>query len=192
MFSQRSKTFVESSVGRIADHNNEHKTDLNWLKANIEQIEANAPQSNHQILVITHHAPVRKGSSKPEHERNPWTDAFATELLDESENHEANALQAVSYWIFGHTHFSTEFRRGRVQIISNQRGFAIARNRYEREPETLNNGSRSKLPLLKRLLDFMLARQRSNIRQQRALSNQTALRPFPGPKMFDVRKCIKN
>ena len=89
-----------------ADHNNEHKTDVKWLKANTKQIRANASYGTHRIFVVTHHAPVRSGSSNPKHEQNPWTDTFATELLDVGENQEGNPLQAVNYWIFGHTLFN--------------------------------------------------------------------------------------
>lgn len=177
----------------IADHNDEHKTDVKWLKASIEQIGANT-HGNHRIIVITHHAPVRRGSSSPEYERNPWTDAFATELLDDSENQEANPLQAVTCWIFGHTHFSTEFCRGRVRIISNQRGYDLGRNRCQKGTENLKKEdpeSRSELPLLKKLLGSIWVRQRSNTRQQALLSTQTGMQPLPCQKLFDVRKCIE-
>lgn len=174
----------------ITDHNNEHETDVKWLKANIEQIRANTPHCTHRIIIITHHAPVRKGSSRPEHEQNPWTDAFATELLGDSENQETNPLQAVNYWVFGHTHFSTEFCRGRVRIISNQRGYVLGQNRCEKETEDSkeNPESQSKLPLFKKLLGSILARQGS---RQRALTTQTGSKPLPSQKGFDIRKCIE-
>ena len=164
----------------IADHNAEHKTDVKWLKANIEQIRANTPRGTHQIIVVTHHAPVRSGSSKPEHERNPWSDAFATGLLDVGQNQKDNPLQAVNCWIFGHTHFSTQFYRGHVQIVSNQRGYDLGQDRGLTDNlKEEHSKSQSKFRLFK-MLGFLGVRPSSNTRQQ-ALGPQ---------KSFDIRKCI--
>lgn len=176
----------------IADHNTEHEIDVKWLRANIEQIRTNASHDTHRIVVVTHHAPARRGSSRPEHERNPWTDAFATELLAEDENHDANPLHAVNHWIFGHTHFSTEFCRGQVRITSNQRGYVLGQDRGQKETETSmeeKSESQSKVVPFKKLLDLILVRRKPNTRQQ-ALDTQTAL-TSPCQTRFDVRKCIE-
>jgi Calcineurin-like phosphoesterase len=54
------------------DHNDEHRRDLAWLKAEVEEIRDSERDGNSgTIIVITHHAPIRKGSSRTEHEQNP-------------------------------------------------------------------------------------------------------------------------
>jgi hypothetical protein len=44
--------------------------------------DAGESSSARVILVATHHSPVIKGASAPEHESNLWTCAFSTNLLD--------------------------------------------------------------------------------------------------------------
>ena len=78
-----------------------------------------------KTVVVTHHAPIRKGSSKPQHENNPWSDGFATELLTPGTKKLAKPLLEVDCFVFGHTHFTTLCTRGSVKLISNQRGYVF-------------------------------------------------------------------
>ncbi|KAI9754208.1 MAG: hypothetical protein M4579_004805 [Chaenotheca gracillima] len=75
------------------------------------------------ILVVTHHAPCVQGTSKPSDVSNPWSSAFATDLFGgEGIN---SSLSDVQCWIFGHTHYTTEFSYGTVKLVSNQRGYVL-------------------------------------------------------------------
>jgi len=131
----------------VEAHNHAHQSDLEWLRAEIEAIQhqQNTPvgdndddgrtngegnrlsSRNHQskqkkrsILVITHHAPCKDGTSEPRLASNPWNSAFATDLL--SGGHE---WQDVKLWIFGHTHYSTDFVKDGIRVLSNQRGYVL-------------------------------------------------------------------
>jgi predicted phosphodiesterase len=130
----------------VEAHNHAHQSDLEWLRAEVEAIrhQQNTPagdnydgrtdgkggrffSQNHQskpnkrsILIITHHAPCKDGTSEPRFASNPWNSAFATDLLTGS--HE---WQDVKLWIFGHTHYSTEFIKDGIRVLSNQRGYVL-------------------------------------------------------------------
>lgn len=118
----------------VEDHNVNHEKDLCWLRdevSSIRNIEANdkigSESAWKKIVVVTHHAPIRKGGSRPEHEDNPWSDAFATELLAPNPTKSANPLLDVDWFVFGHTHFTTFCQRGSTKLISNQRGYILPR-----------------------------------------------------------------
>jgi hypothetical protein len=53
---------------------------------------------------------------------NPWTPAFATEILS------PDRWQSVKLWIYGHTHFSNDFDKNGVRVVSNQRGYVLPGN----------------------------------------------------------------
>jgi Calcineurin-like phosphoesterase len=136
----RINDFTRISNWTVDDHNAEHERDVAWLREEIRKIRdrEDGEKGEHKIIVITHHAPIRKGSSRPEHEENPWSDAFATELLDPhpdltgcEESAETNVLREVSWWVFGHTHFTTSCTRENVRLVSNQRGYVFPWQRAE-------------------------------------------------------------
>ncbi|WEW54791.1 hypothetical protein PRK78_000216 [Emydomyces testavorans] len=115
-------------------HNAEHAADVAWLEEEIESVISGKDDQHDggvkrekKILVITHHAPTRQESSAPEHVSNPWSSAFATDLLP-PENTSLSQLTQVQWWIFGHTHYSTRFSRGKVKLLSNQRGYVFPKN----------------------------------------------------------------
>lgn len=116
----RVKDFQRIENWTIASHNSEHSLDVAWLESQIKLIRDDKSTSEHQILVITHHAPTVQESSSPFHIGNPWGSAFATDLLG---NEDKRTLSSVQWWIFGHTHFCTEFSKASVRVISNQRGY---------------------------------------------------------------------
>lgn len=102
--------------------------------------------------------PIRQGSSNPTHEQNPWTDAFATELLNTGEGEAYNPLQSVNWWIFGHTHFTTSLVRGRVELLSNQSGYVLRGQETAREPgmieaSTIGSGCEPEESLLENIVE---------------------------------------
>lgn len=118
----RVKDFQRIENWTLASHNKEHSLDVAWLESQIKLIRGDKSTSEHRILVVTHHAPSVQESSSPLHIGNPWGSAFATDLLG---NEGKPTLSDVQWWIFGHTHFCTEFSKANVRVVSNQRGYVI-------------------------------------------------------------------
>ncbi|PGH15069.1 hypothetical protein AJ80_05694 [Polytolypa hystricis UAMH7299] len=106
----------------VANHSEEHAADVKWLENEISSIRQIDAGLKRKIVVISHHAPSTKGTSKPSDEGNPWSSAFATDLIG---NKEKSCLDDVQWWVFGHTHYSTESVCGQVKLVSNQRGYVL-------------------------------------------------------------------
>ncbi|EEQ30401.1 hypothetical protein McanMca71_002294 [Microsporum canis] len=103
----------------VEDHNVAHKSDLDWLNRQVEEIADNEPQR--QIVIFTHHSPCLDNRAiDPEHKDSDVMSGFATDLR--TENCWMN--RAVKAWAFGHTHFNTFFtNENGASIISNQKGY---------------------------------------------------------------------
>lgn len=112
----------------VADHNAAHTADVKWLEKEITSIRRTEAGLKRTIVVVSHHAPLTKGTSNPAHENSPWGSAFATDLIGTKER---TVLDDVQWWIFGHTHFSTKMACGGVKLLSNQRGY-IFPNEHKR------------------------------------------------------------
>lgn len=201
--SQDSRGIVQSKVKdfsrildwTVEDHNASHEKDLHWLRDEISSIRdierkvgIDSGRPRKKIVVVTHHAPIRKGSSRPEHENNPWSDAFATELLTPNPTKLANPLLDADWFVFGHTHFTTFCTRGSAKLISNQRGYVLPGQQQCPIDCTKGNGtnyrtSKSGMPAEKR--------------RERYLSLARLLRRGNKPTIpdwafqeFDVARCI--
>ena len=96
-------------------HNNAHTADVEWLRAELANMEP-----GRSVLVVTHHAPLVLGTSRPEHLKNPWTCAFATDVLSGE-----TTLGSVKHWVYGHTHYSADFENRGIRVVSNQRGYVF-------------------------------------------------------------------
>jgi Icc-related predicted phosphoesterase len=68
-------------------------------------------------VVITHHAPSRKGLN-PLHMGNGLDGAYASNLDDF-----VAGLDRVPFWVHGHTHIRRQYRIGGTQVVANCRGF---------------------------------------------------------------------
>ncbi|KAH0545337.1 hypothetical protein FGG08_000636 [Glutinoglossum americanum] len=119
----RVKDFRYISGWTIDHHNAEHALDANWLKTEVQTAHHEDP--HRRIVIVTHHAPSFRNTCEPPQEKNPWSSAFCTNIL-ESETDTWLGLGCVRYWIFGHTHWCTEFRKGDMTIVSNQRGYVLS------------------------------------------------------------------
>ena len=106
----------------VKDHNEEHCKDTEWLNNEIKAIQSESKIPDRRIIVIRHHAPSARGTSANSNESNPWSSAFATDLLERADN---SPLNEVDLWIFGHTHYSTDSVRGKMRLLSNQRGYVF-------------------------------------------------------------------
>ncbi|KAI1934490.1 hypothetical protein LOZ66_005958 [Ophidiomyces ophidiicola] len=119
----------------VEDHVAEHARDVKWLQDEILSIRNGEAGSKRKIVVVTHHAPLAKGTSRPSDEKNPWSSAFGTELLGTKDK---SPLDDVQYWVFGHTHYSSELTCGQVKLVSNQRGYVFPKKEVQKaeEPKT--------------------------------------------------------
>lgn len=121
----------------VANHNAAHAADVKWLEEEIACIRQTESGLKRKIVVISHHAPAVKGTSKPIYEGSPWSSAFATDLIGTEER---SCLDEVQWWIFGHTHYSTDRVCGRVRLVSNQRGYVFPNEKKNAPRKSLFNG----------------------------------------------------
>ena len=114
----------------IEKHNELYQEESKWLEETVRSLktqsasegEQNEPVADRFVLLATHHAPSIQGTSRPEHLSNPWTSAFASDLLKSGEWEEVDA------WVFGHTHYCTDIEQAGVRLIANQRGYVLPGN----------------------------------------------------------------
>lgn len=100
----------------IDDHNQEHLTDLVWLKAAVEQIAQE--RLTRQVVVVTHYAPSFEQTCHPMHHRNEASECFCSETLQTLS--EWPGAANIKLWIFGHTHWNAKFKQNNITITSNQ------------------------------------------------------------------------
>lgn len=92
-----------------------HRADRAWLAQELTGIRAEPAR---RVAVFTHHAPTIDGTADPKYIGGPTNSAFATELAE-------GELWGppVALWAFGHTHWTCDFERNAVRVVSNQRGY---------------------------------------------------------------------
>ncbi|KAA8908929.1 Metallo-dependent phosphatase-like protein [Sphaerosporella brunnea] len=99
----------------LKEYEDEHRKDLEWLRAEVEAVE-----EGRKVLVVTHHAPMRRGTSNPVFDGGVLGSAFASGIL------ESGGWEKVHTWAFGHTHWCCDFVEevGGVRVVANQGGYA--------------------------------------------------------------------
>lgn len=117
------KDFQKIENWTTRDHNASFENDFTWLMNEILSIHReNMRLKNHSqkrsILVVTHHAPCLQKTSSPQHAQSPWRFAFGTDILSE-------VPDVVKIWVFGHTHYSVDFKESGIRVTSNQRGYVL-------------------------------------------------------------------
>ncbi|KAL2866224.1 Metallo-dependent phosphatase-like protein [Aspergillus lucknowensis] len=116
----------------VDDHSRSHEADLSWLLGEIESIRsgrgdaAQSTSTKRSIVVVTHHAPSLRRTSSPQHANNPWSSAFGTDVLPQ-----LSKSSGVKVWVFGHTHYTTEFKNRGIRVTANQRGYVLSGNSGE-------------------------------------------------------------
>ncbi|KAH6706201.1 ser/Thr protein phosphatase-like protein superfamily [Leptodontidium sp. MPI-SDFR-AT-0119] len=116
------KDFKKIEGWTVDNHNASHEADLTWLRHPDEPLRRN-------VLVVTHHAPSMQETSSLMDVGNPWSSAFATDLLGDASWGEVKA------WVFGHTHFTTNFERNGIKVVNNQRGYVLPGTRKGKSEE---------------------------------------------------------
>ncbi|KAL6796175.1 putative calcineurin-like phosphoesterase [Trichoderma sp. SZMC 28013] len=100
-------------------HNQIHTEEAEWLREQVSQLATQDQDNSRRIVIATHHAPCLQGTSKPADTNNSWTPAFATNLVTKGN------WGNVTCWIFGHTHYSTDFQHNGIRLVANQRGYVF-------------------------------------------------------------------
>jgi hypothetical protein len=98
-------------------HSAVHEEEVAWLREQVNQVRSGP--AKRRLLIATHHAPCIEGTSRPEHISNPWTPAFATNLVEQE------GWEGVELWVSGHTHYSAQLSRNGIRLVSNQRGYVL-------------------------------------------------------------------
>ncbi|KZT67410.1 Ser/Thr protein phosphatase superfamily protein [Daedalea quercina L-15889] len=108
-----------------ATYTKSHRADLAWLRRSLMEIRAREP--GRRVVVFTHHAPTVEDTSDPRYAGGPSNSAFATELSTEADIW----APPLVLWAFGHTHWSCDFERRGVRVVSNQRGYQEGDDSFE-------------------------------------------------------------
>ena len=123
-----------------------HREDVKWLKMELQR----ARRERVRCVVVTHHAPLIKGTSDDKYVGSGMNSAFATDLSDIISAND----DVAPFWVHGHTHHShvlevpgarNDEREEKdaggeeggggttvsVFVVSNQRGYASRREEIE-------------------------------------------------------------
>ncbi|WEW60896.1 hypothetical protein PRK78_006384 [Emydomyces testavorans] len=105
----------------VHNHNAAHRSDLNWLNAQVAEIAEKEP--HRRVVVFTHHSPCTDDRAvEPRHRRSEVSSGFVTDLRNEL----CWTSPVVRTWAFGHTHFNFVFTDDRgLTVISNQKGYSM-------------------------------------------------------------------
>ena len=87
-----------------------HLGSVAWLREQL--IRCNPART----VVVTHHAPSPRAEA-PYHANSPLKPAFGSNLDSLVEQ------SGVPLWIYGHTHYNTDFKIGSTRVLTNQRGY---------------------------------------------------------------------
>ena len=115
VISAKVKDFIRIEGWTVQDHIEEHRKDLQWLR---DQLTINDLKQH--VIVMTHHAPLAKGCCNPQMEGSILHDAFSTDIIDKH-----SELCRADWWVFGHTHHTTQLKQNGIHLVSNQRGYVL-------------------------------------------------------------------
>ncbi|KAN0029841.1 hypothetical protein ACTA71_007978 [Dictyostelium dimigraforme] len=119
----------KSRTLKVSDTNRFHKRSVNFIKYHMgirNKYDPAAIQNTGippPCIVLTHHAPQfndhknQTYTSHPKYKRDDKVgQAFSTDLS-------SIIAPPIAVWIFGHTHFNTEYSYNGVKILANQHGY---------------------------------------------------------------------
>lgn len=96
----------------VSKNNRVHRDDLAWLESQLYEACIDCKK----VVVLTHHAPTRRGTSAPKYCGNEFSTSFSTHL-------EHLFKLPVIVWAHGHTHYSGDQNVNGVRLVSNQYGY---------------------------------------------------------------------
>ena len=117
------KTLVEKNVESrntrkkrrisVDDTNEWHAEQHAWLLQETQK----ARENKEHVIIITHHAPIRRDTCSKEDEEFGLMDAFVND-------HDTDCVDPIRLWVYGHTHRSTDLSVNSTRVVSNQLGYA--------------------------------------------------------------------
>jgi Calcineurin-like phosphoesterase len=107
--------FKRISGWTVDTHNQAHHSEVEWLQDQVKAMR----EKRKSIILVTHYAPCREKTSRPEHVNSPWNCAFATDVM------RSMAWPGVKLWVYGHTHFCSDFNLNGIRVVGNQRGYVF-------------------------------------------------------------------
>lgn len=84
-------------------------TNYRWLEETLSTIP-----SDRTIIVVTHHAPLLEGTAKSIYQGDPKNCGYSSDC--------SKLVDRADYWIFGHTHYSVNFKHNKCRVLANQLG----------------------------------------------------------------------
>eukprot|EP01080_Neovahlkampfia_damariscottae_P000124 gene124-4370_t len=111
---------------QVSDTNKFHKQELDFIKDEIKK----AKENNEVVVVLTHHAPLIKGTSNPIYDGDAINCAFSTDLKD-------LLGHPIYLWAFGHTHYTSEQNVNGTRVLSNQVGYFFNRSKSNYDPKKI-------------------------------------------------------
>ena len=106
--------FAKIKGWTVADHNAEHRRDLEWLEEALGKVADERCGS--RIVIVTHYAPAFEEANHPRLRQSPCRYCFSSDTLEQFKNWQGAGQ--VSHWIFGHTHYNTAFTCGNTVVLS--------------------------------------------------------------------------
>lgn len=103
----------------VEDHNEAHRSDVEWLNSQVATITAAEPKR--EIVIFTHHCPTKDVRAlDPRFLDSPVSTGFVCDMRGEV----CWQREAVVCWGFGHTHYSCDFvdEHG-TRVVANQKGY---------------------------------------------------------------------
>jgi predicted phosphodiesterase len=109
------------------DTNRLNQQAIKFLEAEIDKTP-----KEHTIIVLSHHAPLFNDPEKKKFLSFPrFTNAANRFGYHNDLSYIFNKNDKIRYWIYGHTHYVSDFQMGNTRVVSNQFGYA-------REHDVLN------------------------------------------------------
>ncbi|KAL4795147.1 hypothetical protein BDV19DRAFT_389548 [Aspergillus venezuelensis] len=109
----------------VEDHNEAHRSGLEWLNRQVESISHLEP--GRKIMIFTHHSPVtHENAVDPKHATSNKSSSFMSDLSGE----ECWKSKSVRLWAFGHTHFNCDYKDelSGNRVVTNQRSYYFAQS----------------------------------------------------------------
>lgn len=94
-----------------------HQVNRTWLERELAQAHPGP------VVVVTHHAPA-SGSVAEQFAADWLSPAFVSDL-------QPSFFVGPSLWVHGHTHASSDYRRGTCRIVCNPRGYPMRHGGFE-------------------------------------------------------------
>ena len=100
---------VDWSCIQPRNTNSWHKTAVDFIKQELKDAA-----QDQKCIVLTHHAPLTRGTCAPRYENDSIQSAFSTPL-----DNLFKEYVTLHQWAFGHTHWACDFKFHQTRLISN-------------------------------------------------------------------------